>query len=99
RLPDHTVLPEGKKRLGRAISHSFRPTGLAHHFAKMSQWSTFRRGAVAEGGATTLVFDLRKGAARRALAAKWGGSSMWVFNQKRGGQVAQSLNHLFHHLP
>src|SRR6516162_3321805 len=67
RLADHIVLLEDKKRLGRAISES-----LAHHFAKMSQRSTFRHGAVAESGPTTLVSTSEKGAARQALAAEWG---------------------------
>src|SRR6266404_6051571 len=52
---------------GSAISES-----LPHHFAKMSQRSTFRHGAVAEGGTTTLVSTWEKGAARQALAAEWG---------------------------
>src|SRR5207253_5307815 len=73
RLPDHTVLLENKKRLGSAISES-----LAHHFAKMSQRSTFRHGAVAEGGPTTLVSaweKARRGRRSPRSGVSWGGVS------------------------
>src|ERR1700741_2936051 len=64
-----SLLPVDMRRRDFGRSES----ALAHHFAKMSQRSTFRHGAVAEGGPTTLVSTWEKGAARQGLAAAGGG--------------------------